>query len=170
MEHFARPGEDNNFLAGHIALLRFSFHHWTGRDLMDPGMTDDEAARFAFSARFALLSHDAGKDPRFTYGNETALALFGLGWAEFTALPSRLSAEAGDQQERARLLAEVAADGHIDDYRGVRIARGGRRFLIEQATVWNLTDPIGVYHGQAATFRHWIFLDEGGGTSRERSG
>jgi hypothetical protein len=35
------------------------------------------------------------------------------------------------------------ARGFIDDYAGVRIARTGRRFLIQRATVWNLTDDQG---------------------------
>ncbi|MFO1417723.1 MAG: MEKHLA domain-containing protein [Methylotetracoccus sp.] len=160
MDHYARPSEENEFLAGHIALLRASYHHWTGRDLVEPRMSARDAARFVFGARFALLSHDGGKDPVFNYGNEVALGLFGLDWDEFTSLPSRLSAEPELREERARLLEEVSANGFIDDYRGVRIARGGQRFRIEQASVWNLTDPTGVCHGQAAMFRHWTFLDD----------
>ena len=73
-------------------------------------------------------------------------------------MPSRLTAEAPDRIERARLLAEVAARGSIDDYSGVRISRTGQRFRIEQATVWNLTDETGQRCGQAATFqkvRRW---------------
>lgn len=157
---FPRPAEDNAYLADHIALMRYSFRHWTGRDLLDSRLSDAEAARFAFGARFVLVSHDTGPDPIFTYGNETALGLFGLTWEEFTALPSRLSAAPVSREERARLLAQVSARGFIDDYRGVRIARGGRRFRIEQAVVWNLIDPTGVFHGQAASFAHWTFLDD----------
>jgi len=44
----------------------------------------------------------------------------------------------------------VARQGYIDDYSGVRIAKSGRRFLIERATVWNLGEV--EYQGQAATF------------------
>ena len=57
------------------------------------------------------------------------------------------------------MLAEVAARGFIDDYSGVRTAHTGQRFLIEQATVWNLTDEKGQPCGQAATFREWRLID-----------
>jgi hypothetical protein len=76
----------------------------------------------------------------------------------FTRLPSRFSAEAPVREERARLLARVSRDGYIDDYSGVRIASSGRRFRIEQATVWNLVDADRSIHGQAATFAHWTEL------------
>lgn len=74
-------------------------------------------------------------------------------------MPSRLTAEAPNRAERARLLAEVAARGFMDDYSGVRIARNGQRFLIEQATVWNLSDTEGQPCGQAATFQAWRWLE-----------
>ena len=70
-------------------------------------------------------------------------------------MPSRWTAEAPNRAERAQLLVEVTARGFIDDYSGMRIAQTGQRFLIEQATVWNLTDNAGRYGGQAATFRAW---------------
>jgi hypothetical protein len=57
------------------------------------------------------------------------------------------------------LLATVARQGFIDDYRGVRIAKSGGRFVIEQATVWNLLDENRAHYGQAATFSHWRYLD-----------
>jgi hypothetical protein len=40
----------------------------------------------------------------------------------------------------------------------VRIGRHGRRFLIEEAVVWNVLDKRGIYQGQAASFRHWRWL------------
>jgi hypothetical protein len=79
-------------------------------------------------------------------------------WEEFTALPSRLSAEPVHRDERARLLEVVGRKGYIDDYRGIRIAKSGRRFRIEQATVWNLLDEADGIAGQAATFKTWVDL------------
>jgi len=73
-------------------------------------------------------------------------------------MPSRWTAEAPNRAERAQLLAEVTARGFIDDYSGMRIAQTGQRFLIEQATVWNLMDDEGQPCGQAATFREWRSL------------
>ena len=152
------PAEDNQFLAGHIGLLRRSLWHWTGRDLVSPRMSDAEAARFLFSAPFALLSHDSQPDPVFNYANQTAMSLFAMNWEDITACPSRLSAEPVNQAERARLLREVTENGYSDGYRGVRIGRHGRRFEIEAAVVWNVRDERGIYQGQAASFRHWRWL------------
>ena len=45
---------------------------------------------------------------------------------------------------------------------GVRISRTGRRFLVEQAVVWNVLDGHGTRRGQAATFSRWTALDSKG--------
>ena len=92
------------------------------------------------------------------YGNRAALALWEMSWDEFTRTPSRLTAEAPNREERARLLAAVTARGFIDDYSGVRISKTGRRFKISQATVWNLVAADGTPCGQAAMFAQWEFL------------
>jgi hypothetical protein len=97
-------------------------------------------------------------DPILNYGNAAALALWEMPWEEFTGTPSRLTAEAPNRAERARLLSAVAADGFIDDYSGVRISKTSRRFRIAQATVWNLVTDSGEPCGQAATFSQWEFL------------
>lgn len=155
----AEPSAANGFLADHVALLAASLYRWTGRALIPPGVASAARGRWLFEAPFAVLSHGAGPDPTFTYANRRALALFELAWDELVRLPSRLSAEPVAQAERARLLAEVAARGWIDDYAGVRISRRGRRFRIFQATVWNLVDAAGAARGQAAMFAHWQPLD-----------
>lgn len=152
------PGESNRFLIDHARLMTSSYHRLTGRALVGPGLDATAAARALFEAPFALLSHDGSPDPLLTYGNRTALELFELDWARLTRMPSRLTAEAPNRDERARLLAEVAARGFVDDYSGVRISATGRRFLIERATVWNLVDASGRPRGQAATFSHWRML------------
>ena len=154
----AEPGEDNHFLAKHVQLLRTSFHRLTGRELVNAALDDIEAAREVFHAPCVIVSHDTASDPIFNYANKMALRLFDMTWDEIITLPSRKSAEMPDREERARLLAEVTTHGFIDNYSGVRISKSGQRFLIEQATVWNLVDEDGVYRGQAATFSHWKFL------------
>ncbi len=154
-----RPSEENDFLYRHVQLLRDSFRHWTGRELVDPRMGDKDAARFLFHAPFAVLSHDTAKEPVFNYANQTALNLFAMDWKELTALPSRLSAEPAKQEDRGRLLDEVASRGFAEGYSGVRIGRHGRRFLIEDAIIWNLVVPSGgPGKGQAAMFKTWKFL------------
>ncbi len=79
-----------------------------------------------FEAPFALVAHDTQPDPVFRYGNRQALALFESTFEAFTALPSRLSAEPANQEERAALLERVTRQGFVDDYRGIRITRKGR--------------------------------------------
>lgn len=158
MTESLRPSEGNAFLVEHIAILRSSFRHWLRRDLVAPRMNDEEAARYLFHAPLALVSHNTEKDPVFNYGNLTALDLFGVSWEELTALPSRLSAESVNQAERLRLLEEVNSRGYLENYRGVRVGRHGRRFLIENAVVWNLLNSSGAYCGQAAMFHHWKHL------------
>jgi hypothetical protein len=149
------PCPANRYQVEHAERLCNSFHALTGRDLIDPALSPDAAAEALFHASFVVLSHDAAPDPILTYGNLTALKLFALTWEELTQMPSRLTAEAPNRAERARLLAEVTARGFIDDYSGVRISHTGQRFLIERATVWNLTDAEGKHCGQAATFQAW---------------
>ena len=154
------PSPANRYQVVHAERLRRAFHALSGRDLIDPALAPEAAADALFHAPFAALSPDAVPDPLLTYGNWRALELFELTWEELIQMPSRYTAEAPDRAERARRLAEVAARGFIDDYSGVRIARTGRRFLIQRATVWNLTDDQGRLGGQAATFREWRYVED----------
>lgn len=155
MPPMPEPCAANGYLADHVQLLRSSLRVLTGRDLVEGDPPPREAALRLYRAPFVVLSHDTGADPRLNYANRCALELFELDWEAMVAMPSRLTAEAPDREERARLLARVAVQGYIDDYSGVRVSRTGRRFRIEVATVWNLADAAGRYRGQAATFASW---------------
>lgn len=145
----SEPAEANAYWPAHAALLLDSYRHWTRRELL----ADEPSARALYHAPFAVLSHDNAQDPCFTYANLAAQKLFEMSWSEIVGLPSRLSAEPLAQAERERLLQRVTAQGYIDDYSGVRIARSGRRFTIRQATVWNLVNQDGAMLGQAACFK-----------------
>ena len=139
-------------------LIARSLDHWTGRALL-PGLFNPLGlAKNIFAAPFVLVAHGTEVDPVLNYGNAAALELWEMSWAELTRTPSRLTAEAPNREERARLLAAVTANGFIDDYSGIRISKTGRRFRIEQATVWNLLDERENYVGQAAMFSRWEFL------------
>jgi hypothetical protein len=147
-----------DWVMAHIADLARSLKHWTGRELM-PGVSDPaELAQKVFAAPFVLVSHGLEADPVLNYGNRAALALWEMSWEELTRTPSRLTAEAPNREERARLLAEVTRHGFIDDYSGVRISKTGRRFRISRATVWNLLTADGRPSGQAAMFDRWEYL------------
>jgi hypothetical protein len=137
---------------GFVALLTSSYARTVGAPLVAAGQ---DAAWLYNDAPFALLAHNTEADPRFIYANRTAQACFEYPWRDFIGLPSRLSAEAPNRDERQRLLDAVARDGFISDYRGLRIARSGRRFWIEGGTVWELIDAAGQRRGQAAIFTSW---------------
>jgi hypothetical protein len=149
---------ETDLVIAHSAKLARSYRHWTGRYLF-PGVKDGSAlAQKIFDAPFVVVSHGTQGDPILNYGNRAALALWEMTWDVLTRTPSRLTAEAPAREERARLLTLVTERGFIDNYSGIRISKSGRRFRIEQATVWNLLDDSDDPYGQAAMFDHWEFL------------
>jgi len=153
------PSTANGYLVEHINLLCHSFQKLTNRDLIDPNLTGIDRAQAIFYAPFVVVSHDHAPEPIFNYGNQIALDLFAMTWPEFTTLPSRRSAEPQNQAERSQFLATVEAQGFADHYAGVRISKTGRRFMIENVTVWNLHSSNHMHLGQAASYRSWRYLD-----------
>ncbi len=139
-------------------LLLDSYRHWTGLDLVERVGTPRDQAVTVFEAQLIIVSHGMEDDPILNYGNRRALELWEMNWEEFTRTPSRETTEPTDQADRARMLAQAAREGYISHYRGVRIARTGRRFLVEGAVVWNVVDREGIKRGQAATFATWTPL------------
>ncbi|MGJ4855675.1 MEKHLA domain-containing protein [Labrys sp. KB_33_2] len=138
------------------ALLDHSLRRLTGRGLFPAPPADRADAAWLYAeAPFCLLAHDTRADPVFIYGNKVVQDCFEYSWEELTQLPSRLSAEFPNRDERQRLLDTVKKQGFIADYHGVRIAKSGRRFFIENATVWEVIDEAGNRHGQAALFASW---------------
>ncbi len=146
------------FLAHHTQLLMSSYHYWTGEPLIAE-MKD--TVQGLMNASSAIASHQAGDDPIFNYANHQALALFKMTPEEMMGLPSRYSAEPMLREARAAFLHQVASHGFIENYSGVRIAKDGSRFLIEQATVWNVVDlkqaPSQTL-GQAVVIKAWHAL------------
>jgi PAS domain-containing protein len=132
-------------------LLSRSYQRLVGRSLVPQGVTRQQAAQWLYEdAPFAILAHNTSNDPKFIYGNKAAQKFFEYDWDELTALPSRLSAEMPERDARHQFLQQVKRDGYVIGYSGIRIAKSGRRFRIENATVWQLMDDEGVVHGQAA--------------------
>jgi GNAT superfamily N-acetyltransferase len=156
--------------AAHVALLRDSLLRVTGRDLASGLDLSDGLEAAVRNAPYALLSHDVGDDPVFTYGNATTLRLFETTFDQLTSMHSRESAEPVERAEREALLARVAARGFVDDYSGVRVSATGRRFVIENALVWEVVDDDGARHGQAAIFEHWSRLGEPSGFAQGGTG
>jgi hypothetical protein len=136
-----------------FACMCASYARLLGLPLVAPAEPIEAQMRFAYrDAPFCLLAHDGGDDPRFVYANCAAQRCFDYTWTEFVGLPSRLSAGPSERGERERLLNGVRAEGFSRDYRGLRVAKSGRRFWIEEAVVWNVSDAAGTRLGQAAAF------------------
>lgn len=130
-----------------LALIAGSYQRLTGKSLLEA-----YDAEGLWNAPFAVVAHGTEDDPVFFYGNRMALQLFEMSFDDFARLPSRLSAEPMGREARSALLERVSRQGFVDDYSGMRISSTGRRFMIANATVWNLLDEDGVYRGQAAAF------------------
>jgi PAS domain S-box-containing protein len=131
-------------------LLADSYARLLGRPLVPEAMPAIEAGEWLYEhAPFAVLAHNTASDPLFIYGNKAAQRRFGYSWDEITQLPSRLSAEAPNREARQQFLARVQQLGYEEGYKGVRITKSGQRFMIEEATLWQLVDADGKLHGQA---------------------
>lgn len=131
-------------------LLASSYARLLGQPLVPQPMPVAQATAWLYEeAPFAILAHNTAPDPVFIYGNKAAQRRFEYDWDEITRLPSRLSAEAPNREERQKFLERVQLLGYEAGYKGVRITKSGRRFMIEEATLWQMFDADGVLHGQA---------------------
>jgi hypothetical protein len=135
-----------------------SYRHWIGRELIERNGDLECQARALFESPVVVVSHGMEADPVLNYGNRTALGLWEMTWDQLTATPSRLTAEPVNRAEREGMLEQARVRGFIDTYRGVRISGTGRRFLVENALIWNVLDSEYQRIGQAATFSHWTWL------------
>ena len=128
-----------------------SYRQCVGQELMQRVGGPEAQAQALFTAPFVVVSHGTQDDPILNYGSQLALTLWEMTWEQLVQTPSRLTAEPVNRAERERMLERARVQGYLDNYRGVRISRGGRRFLIEQALVWTVVDQAGHRRGQAAT-------------------
>jgi hypothetical protein len=148
---------DEQFISNHCNILNRCFEQFFKKPLCEfrggkPLFIDfDQTKR-------VIVSHGLENDPIFNYANKTALDLFEMNWSEFTSMPSRYSAEKLEREERDILLKEVSEKGYSSKYSGVRRSKSGRRFMINEAKVWNLIDLKGNFYGQAATFDRWNYI------------
>ncbi|MCX5722692.1 MAG: MEKHLA domain-containing protein [Nitrospirae bacterium] len=140
-------------------LLLNSFRRWTGRELLERVGDPAYQAHALFLSPFVVVSHGAEEDPLLNYGNQMALDLWELPWDQFVQTPSRLTAEPINRAEREWMLEQAKVRGYLDTYRGVRITSTGRRFLVDNARIWNVVDAQGQRVGQAASFSQWTWLN-----------
>lgn len=164
-------------------LLSICQSYWkhTGAYLLE-GVELDALAGALYEAPFVCLAHnrfeveaaqaEAGpgapaQETVFTYANRAALTLFEGGWDEIVGMPSRLSADDSPeaQADRNRLLEEAASGGAekgrgiVRNYSGWRRSLKGARFLIQGATLFNVSDLSGELWGQAVVFDEYETVD-----------
>ena len=139
-------------------LILTSYRRLLGRELLTRGGDPEDEAERLFEAPFVALSHGTEADPVLNYANRVALALWQMTPETLVTTPSRLTAEPMQRSQRQRFLEQTAQQGFMTGYEGVRISTTGKRFLIQDATIWNLTGDDGRPSGQAATFAKWSFL------------
>ena len=153
------PWEQNGWVEQSRAILD-SYERLIGTTLVARHGSPVDHAQRLFQAPFVVVSHNTQPDPLLNYGNQMALDLWKISVPTLLQTPSRMTAEPVHRDERAKLLQRTTRDGFVDDYRGIRIATDGQRFLIDSATVWNLTDHHGDHSGQAATFDKWTMIQQ----------
>lgn len=135
-----------------ITQIDDNFFHRNGKALPAPPDIAERAHWLHEKAPYSILAHGTGDDPRFIYANRFALSCFQYDEEAFLQLPSRLSAAPQDRSERERLLQGVSLHGIAYDYRGPRVDKLGRTFMIYDGVVWRLSQPDGTPFGQAALF------------------
>jgi hypothetical protein len=135
-----------------------SHRYWIGTELLERSGDSNFQARALFESPLVVVSHGMETDPILNYGNRMALQLWDMTWEQLIGTPSRLTAEPVDRAERESMLEQARVRGYIDTYRGVRISRSGRRFLVDGALIWNVLDASRQQIGQAATFARWTWL------------
>jgi|TARA_B110000971_G_scaffold123658_1_gene126604 PAS domain-containing protein len=120
-------------------------------------LADEGSLAEAFDAcAYPIASHDAGS--LFNYANPAALSLFKTRLEDMVGVHSSASAPDFAQQDRERLLAEVTQYDYSENYQGIRTAFDGTLFQIHNATVWNIIDESGHYHGQAVVILEHTYL------------
>ena len=139
-------------------LLLNSFRHWTGRELLERVGDPAYQAHALFLSPVVVVSHGMEEDPLINYGNQVALELWEMTWEDLMRTPSRLTAEPTNRAEREWMLEQARTRGYLDTYQGVRVTSTGRRFLVENALIWNVLDAERQRIGQAATFMQWTWL------------
>ena len=105
-----------------------------------------------------MLAHGTEQDPSLSYANAAALQLWDSHWDGLIGMPSRLTAPDSERAERSSALGQAKRLDAVQNYRGIRISRKGRRFMINKARIWTLWDAEERICGQAACFSDWWWL------------
>ena len=123
-----------------------------------PGQLRRLLCQNLFACGFPVLAHGTEQDPALSYANAAALQLWETRWDGLIGMPSRLTAPDSERAERSSALGQAKRLDAVQNYRGIRISRKGRRFMINKARIWTLWDAEEQVCGQAACFSDWWWL------------
>ena len=123
-----------------------------------PGQPKRLLCQNLFACGFPVLAHGTEQDPALSYANAAALLLWDSHWDGLIGMPSRLTAPDSERAERSSTLGQAKRLDAVQNYRGIRISRKGRRFMINKARIWTLWDAEERVCGQAACFSDWWWL------------
>ena len=143
------------------AMLLHSHQRAFGRPLIaatKPAPSKRLLCQSLFACGFPVLAHGTEDDPKLSYANAAALQLWETHWDELIGMPSRLTAPETERAERSSALGQAQRLDAVQNYRGLRISRQGRQFMINNARIWTLWDSEERVCGQAACFSDWWWL------------
>ena len=143
------------------AMLLHSYQPGFGRPLIaatQPAPSQRVLCQELFTCGFPVLAHGTEDDPKLSYANAAALQLWETHWDELIGMPSRLTAPETERAERSSALGQAQRLDAVQNYRGLRISRKGRQFMINNARIWTLWDAGGRVCGQAACFSDWWWI------------
>ena len=100
-----------------------------------PGHSKRLICQHLFACGFPVLAHGTEQDPKLSYANAAALQLWVSHWDELIGMPSRLTAPDSERAERSSALGQAKHLDAVQNYRGIRINRNGRRFMINKARI-----------------------------------
>lgn len=143
------------------AMLLHSHQRAFGRPLIaatQPAPSKRLLCQELFTCGFPVLAHGTEDDPKLSYANAAALQLWETHWDELIGMPSRLTAPESERAERSSALGQAQRLDAVQNYRGLRISRQGRQFMINNARIWTLWDTEKRACGQAACFSDWDWI------------
>ena len=142
-----------------ITAILDSYLDRVGADLIPRSGAAHTDAEALHEASIVVLCHDGADDPVLIYANAAAAALWKMPLEQLIGLPSRLTAAAHHQPDRAEALNTARSAGVLYGYSGERVASDGTRFMIRQAVLWTV-DGLPHGAGQAAMFSSWEPVEE----------
>ncbi|MFM8495456.1 MAG: MEKHLA domain-containing protein [Planctomycetia bacterium] len=121
-----------------------------GREVVERSGDPAEDARRLFDLPQAVLAHDTAPQPCLDWANHAAARAFDATPKSLLGRPSADTAPADARADRHALFDVLARQGFVTGYSGVRISLTGRRFVIDDVTVLEITDAAGRPTGHAA--------------------